>query len=301
VKQPATHASGRIIASYGRRGVLDPGDGTKRRYVLKGRRLKAVCGDLVEWTEQKDSPDALVTAVSERSNALERPDSSGKPELIAANLTRLLVMLAPAPEPDYFMADRYLCSAELMGATGLVIWNKTDIGPDIPEQVATYEGLGYDVLAMSCKLNEGLSQLENILVDGINMLAGQSGVGKSSLINALVADADAAIGELSEASGEGRHTTTASYMHELKAGGQLIDSPGVREFAPVIRDVQKVQAGFREIGRLANQCKFHNCQHLREPDCAVKAALEQGKVSLRRYESYKRLCNSVTMLLKQDH
>ncbi|MBS94158.1 MAG: ribosome small subunit-dependent GTPase A [Chromatiales bacterium] len=292
---------GRIVASYGQRGVLEAGDGTKRRYVLKGRRLKAVCGDVVKWTEQKDSPEALVTSVSERSNALERPGSSGNAELIAANLARLLVVLAPAPEPDFFIADRYLCSAELMGANGIVIWNKTDISPDIPDKIMEYQDLGYDMLAMSCETSEGLGKLESILGDGISMLVGQSGVGKSSLINTLVANADAAIGELSEASREGRHTTTASYMHELKAGGKLIDSPGVREFAPVIRDVQQVQAGFREIIRLADQCKFSNCQHLREPDCAVKEALRQGGISSRRYESYKRLCNSVTTLLKQGH
>lgn len=301
MNQAPEYASGRIIASYGQRGVLDPGDGTRRRYVLKGRQLRAVCGDVVDWQEQKDSSDALVTAIDERSNVLERPDSTGKPEPIAANLTRLIVVLAPEPEPDFFIADRYLCSAELIGATGLVVWNKTDISSDMPGEVREYEVLGYEVLAMSCKSREGVEPLEAILVDGINMLVGQSGVGKSSLINTLVENADAAIGELSESSGQGRHTTTASYMHELKAGGRLVDSPGVREFAPVIRDVQTIQSGFREIRKLADQCKFNNCQHLREPDCAVKAALDAGRISGRRYESYKRLCNSAAALLKQGH
>jgi ribosome biogenesis GTPase len=294
-----TAAIGRIIASYGRRGVLDPGDGSQRRYVLKGRKIRAVCGDLVSWAEQKDSHEALVREIQPRKNVLERPDSAGRGELIAANLDRLFVVLAPAPEPDFFIADRYLCAAELMGATGLIIWNKTDLNPELPQQLAEYTKLGYEVLTVSCKLGEGTEQLAAHLKDGINMLVGQSGVGKSSLINLLVPDADAAIGELSLASSEGKHTTTASYMHTLLAGGELIDSPGVREFAPLIAELQTVPTGFREIRNLADGCKFNNCQHLREPDCEVKNALARGEISARRYESYKRLCNNVNTLNSQ--
>jgi ribosome biogenesis GTPase len=293
--------AGRIIASYGRRGILDPGDGSSRRYVLKGRKLKVVCGDLVNWAEQKDSHEALVHAIEPRRNVLERPDSSGRGELIAANLDRLLVVLAPAPEPDFFIADRYLCAAEIMGATGLIVWNKTDLDPDLPEELAVYERLGYEVLTVSCELANGIDKLANYLKDGINMLVGQSGVGKSSLINALVPDADVVIGELSQANSEGRHTTTASYMHDLQAGGKLIDSPGVREFAPLIRDPQFVQSGFREISGHADSCRFNNCQHTREPDCGVKNALARGEISARRYESYKRLYNNVTALNNQLH
>jgi len=297
--KPPTASKGRVIASYGRRGVLDPGDGSRHRYVLKGRKIRVVCGDLVDWVEQKDSHEALVQAVAPRRNALERPDAAGRVELLAANLDRLFAVVAPAPEPDFFIVDRYLCAAELMGVEGLIIWNKTDLETGIPNELSVYERLGYTVIRVSCKLADETKQLTCHLGDGINMLAGQSGVGKSSLINLLVPDADVAVGELSHASSEGKHTTTASFMHNLVAGGQLIDSPGVREFAPHIADPTIVQGGFREIHSLASGCKFSNCQHIREPECAVKNALERGEISAHRYESYKRLHNNVSTLTAQ--
>lgn len=284
-----------VTACYGNRGHLDTGDGCRKRYILKGRRLRAVCGDRVSWQEQPSSAELLVTAVMERDNLLERPNSRGKPEPLAANLDNLVVVLARQPEPDFFIADRYICAAELMRSSAIIIWNKTDLGNDLPAELLTYQELGYPVIQTSIKQLSGIDTLNDLLAGGVSMLAGQSGVGKSSLINTLIPDADVAVGELSTASGEGKHTTTASVMHTLANGGRLIDTPGVREFAPAISNTADIQSGFREISRLDGQCRFSNCQHLREPNCAVKAALATGAVSERRYESYKRLLNSTTL------
>lgn len=297
----AQELEGLVIASYGARGRLDTGDGTPARFVLKGRRLRAVCGDRVRYRPQDTSPELLVTEIIERQNLLERPDARGRPEPLAANLTRLVVVLAAEPEPDFFIADRYLCAAEMMGAEAQVLWNKTDIAMDRPAALSLYEQLGYSVIDTSATEGAGIDQLTADLSSGIAMLVGQSGVGKSSLINMLIKDAEVATGELSESSKEGRHTTTASFMHTLPGGGRLVDSPGVREFAPVIADPASVQTGFRELVRFAPDCRFSNCQHLREPNCAVKAAVAEQQIDERRYESYKRLRNQAESFYRKQN
>ena len=240
--------------------------------------------------------EALVTAVRERRNALERPDSRGKTELLAANLSRIVVVIAAEPAPDYYLVDRYICAAEMQGIAAAVAWNKADIAKELPAELTDYAKLGYPILRTSAKDATGIAALAQALREGVSLLAGQSGVGKSSLINALIPSADVTVGKLSVANREGRHTTTASFMHTLPGGGELIDTPGVREFAPVIADLGKVQTGFREILNLAGQCRFSDCQHMREPDCAVKKACEAGEIAERRYASYKRLRNSAAGL-----
>lgn len=295
-----TDKSGLVVASFGNRGRLDTGDGKTHRYILKGRKLRAVCGDRVEWKSPSHGNELIVTAIHDRDNVLERPDSRGRPERVAANLSRLVIVLAPEPTADFFIADRYLCATELLPAEALIIWNKTDLMAKVPAEIEAYRSLGYALVETSATLHTGMTELADALTTGISMLVGQSGVGKSSLINQLVPDADVAISELSEASREGKHTTTASVMHTLPNGGRLIDSPGVREFSPVIRDPANVQAGFREIIAEAANCRFSDCHHLREPDCAVKAAVESGVIAARRYESYKRLRHSATALATAD-
>lgn len=288
----SSDSAGLVVASYGQRGILADRNGVEHRYILKGRKLRVVCGDHVMWQPAEHSADAIVTDVRQRLNILERPNARGKPELIAANLSQIVIVLAPLPAPDFFLADRYLCAAEILGANALINWNKTDIADSLPAELREYQSLGYMIYPTSAQSGTGIDALEASLAAGVSMLVGQSGVGKSSLINRLVPDADVTVGALSTANREGRHTTTASLMHTLPNGGKLIDSPGVREFAPVIRDPGKIQNGFREISSLAHACRFTDCQHLREPDCAVKQGIDSGKVSERRYESYKRLCNT---------
>lgn len=279
-----------VIASYGQRGILQTED-RELPYILKGRRLRPVCGDSVEWQPSENEGEAVVTAVAERRNQLQRPDQRGKHETLAANLQVLAVVVAPQPKPDFFIADRFLCAAELMGARGILVWNKVDLDVAEPPELAVYERIGYPLLRVSGTTGAGIPQLESEFGAGFGMLVGQSGVGKSSLINRLLDDAGVTTKQLSAATGEGRHTTTASYAHRLKSGGLLIDSPGVRDFAPSISDAAKIQNGFIEILALADSCRFADCTHNREPDCAVKDALERGTIDQRRYDSYKRLRN----------
>jgi ribosome biogenesis GTPase len=160
-----------------------------------------------------------------------------------------------------------------------------------PPEVLAYAELGYPLTRVSCTTGTGLPALVDWLGSGTVVLVGQSGVGKSSLLNRLAPAAAAATGSISRATGEGRHTTTASVLHRLVTGGRLIDTPGVRDFVPPIPDRRRIGAGFREIARESAGCRFLDCSHLREPGCAVRAALEQGRLDPRRFESYRRLVN----------
>lgn len=277
-----------VVAGYGRRGKIHTSEGDYP-FLCKGRRIRPVCGDIVTWTKNEQEKDAVVDAVNPRQNELQRSGHRGKPEVLAANVDMIFIIIATQPKYDPFLIDRYLAAAGNMDCEAVIVLNKCDLsnGENI---LGEYSALGYRTLKASAKSGTGVDAIEELLHNKSGLLVGQSGVGKSSLINALVPDADAAVAEISEASLEGKHTTTASMMHPLKQGdGWLIDSPGVRDFLPYIGDTRSVQAGFIEIARAAEQCRFANCQHLREPGCAVKEQVESGDISQHRYDSYKRL------------
>ena len=230
-----------------------------------------------------------VVAVEPRSSALYRTNARGGSELIAANLSLLLVVVAPLPRPDFFVVDRYLCAAQCGGLAAAVVLNKSElpIDADIEQELAAYGEAGYRCLRVSAQQQTALDALLAWLPQQTAMLVGQSGVGKSSLLRKLVPGSDAPIGELIR-DDEGRHTTTATRLYEVAGGGQIIDSPGVRDFAPAIDRLERSDLGFLEIEPLAPRCRFADCRHMREPDCAVRAAVGAA-FSARRYESYRRL------------
>ena len=290
--------TGRVIAAHGRRGLLETGPDNRLPYLVQGRRLRVVCGDLVEWVADDHGKLAVVTGILPRSNALERqPPGRTGTEVLAANLSLMIVVSAPSPEPDWFLIDRYLCTGKLMGCDLLLAVNKADVPDERRIDAAAlrdYERIGYQCILVSARTGQGLDELRSVLKEKTAILVGQSGVGKSSLIYRLVPDADIAVGTVSAATREGIHTTTASALHDVPGGGRLIDTPGVRDFVPAIPESNHVQAGFPEILEAAAQCRFTDCRHLREPDCAVKSAVDGGSVTPRRYESYKRLLRAVT-------
>jgi ribosome biogenesis GTPase len=286
--------SATVIATYSRRmGLrLDSGDEVEAR--IKGKRIKAVCGDSVRAEPIDNEADWLITAIDERRNELTRPNMRGQIEVLAANLDTLVVVAAASPMPDWYIVDRYLCAAEIMNVNSVVVFNKVDLLQgqeiEIPE-LQEYRDIGMVVLECSAESGHGINELKNQLAGQCAIVVGQSGVGKSSLINQMVADSNQRTADISAKTGEGRHTTVNSVMISLQAGGAVIDSPGVRDYAPALSDSSQAATGFREIATAAQSCRFANCRHLREPGCAVKAAVDDDSISYRRYESFKRVVN----------
>lgn len=289
--------NGLITAAYGKRGRLLTANGTEHRFLLKGRKLKPVCGDRVDWSKATTGDTVILESLQQRRNILQRSGHKGTADVMAANLDVVLIVLAAQPKPDFFLTDRYIATAESMGCEAVIVRNKADLSGKLDQsteaEMRNYAKLGYRTILSSAKDIIGMSDLSAALRSRTGILVGQSGVGKSSLINALIPTAAVAVAELSAGTQEGRHTTTASMMHSVAVGGGkngwLIDSPGVRDFLPYFGDTRDIQAGFIEIHKAADECRFANCQHLREPGCAVKAGIETDTITQRRYDSYKRL------------
>ncbi len=288
---PAESNAGIVVAAHGRRGVIETQAG-ERAYVVSGRQLRPVCGDRVRWCEQARSPEALLTGIEDRRNSLARwHERSGRAETIAANVDRILIVLAAVPAADLNLVDRFLCAAELMGCTATIAWNKTDLGGLPADLAREFLGLGYECLAISAHDVASMNSLRSRLHGKISALVGQSGVGKSSILNALIPGTRQNVGDLSAGSESGTHTTTAVLMRTVPdaSGARILDTPGVRSFLPATAADRTVARGFPEIYRLSPDCHFADCRHHQEPRCAVKDALQSGAITQRRYASYLQL------------
>jgi ribosome biogenesis GTPase / thiamine phosphate phosphatase len=289
-RELAADGRAQVVASHGRMARVRLASGTEQLARPARRDLLVVCGDEVLCEPDLQHGELRITGLLPRRTSLYRSNARGRSELIAANVTLLLVVIAPLPEPDLFVADRYLAAAECGGMRAALLLNKCELAIDaeLATQLAALAGAGYALLRCSAQSGAGLDELADRLTGETAMLVGQSGVGKSSILRLLVPESDALVGELIR-DGEGRHTTTTSRLHRLPGGGALIDSPGVRDFAPAIEQLDAATCGFVEIARLAPACRFSDCAHLREPGCAVRAAVDSGALCARRYESFRRL------------
>jgi ribosome biogenesis GTPase len=279
-----------VIAAYGRHLKLRDADGVLRDARPFGRKLQVVCGDRVRCASDPRHDEVHVLEVLPRRGTLWRSTLRGGAEPVVAQLTQLIAVLAPLPKPDPFVIDRYLCAASSAAIDAIVVLNKSEIevDADLQSLLDAYTAAGYRALRCSTHARSGLEDLRAALIGQTSAFVGQSGVGKSSLIAALLPQLSITTGEL-DRDAEGRHTTTASQLYDLPEGGALIDSPGVRDFAPAIETLEARSLGFPEVDRLALQCRFHDCEHLREPGCAVRSAVDAGAFDARRYESYRRL------------
>jgi ribosome biogenesis GTPase len=288
---PATddHFDAEVIAAYGRHLLVRSGD-RELRARPAGRRLSIVCGDRVRCEHDRAHDEVLAVEVLPRKTLLARANLRGESEPVVANITQLVVVVAPVPQPDFFIVDRYLCAATAAGLRGAVAVNKSDLVANkvAAGELEAYSAAGYAHVTCSATDGHGLTELRALLSGAVSVLVGQSGVGKSSLVNALLPREQIETGGLMREE-EGRHTTTASRSYPLDSGGTLMDSPGVRDFAPAIEQLDAETLGFPEIDRRASGCKFQDCRHMQEPACAVIAAVEAGEVLARRYESYRRL------------
>jgi ribosome biogenesis GTPase len=287
----------KIVECFGRRAIVQLENGERWPAVVFGKRMEIVCGDQVRVSMVGTSDELQVVEVLPRTTSFTRTDSRGRIETLAANVTLLAVVFAPEPPPDLFIVDRYLAGAAYARLRTLVILNKSDLATHDADLLDDYRNAGYQTLNLCAKHGGGIDELRAAVAGQTFLLAGQSGVGKSTLTNALLPLTLRPTRELSDSSGEGRHTTVSSALFNMPDGGALIDSPGVRDYAPPPLADNDVQVGWPEIVALAPLCRFNDCMHLREPGCAVLAAVEAKTISARRYESYKRLLNIMRELL----
>ena len=295
----AAEVAARVIESFGRRVTVETTDGATLPAELFGKRLTCVCGDevTIRPPSRASGDVAKVVTVAPRRSTFARTDSRGRTEPLAANLSLLAVIVAPEPVPDPYIADRYLAGAALAGISGIVVVNKTELpsaaGAEFQACVSEYEAAGYEVLRLSAHVTDTVAPLKSRLEGAVAMLVGQSGMGKSTLTNALAPESSRPTRTISESTGEGRHTTVSTALFRIPGSGELIDSPGVRDYAPPPVEDSQVQVGWPEILALAPHCRFNNCLHLREPGCAVTDAVAANRIPPRRYESYKRLINII--------
>jgi len=284
---------GRVMVRHGQNLVVLTPNGETVHCLFRQNLGEIVCGDRVLW-QPVDDGEGVVVALLPRSTTLSRPDYSGHEKPIAANITQLVVVLAPRPEPSGYLLDQYLIAAELIGVRAAICLNKADLlnkaGREaFRERFAHYEPLGYPLIQVSAKTEHGLDPLLELLKGNTNILVGQSGVGKSSLVNALLPRHELEEGALSDATGLGRHTTSAATLYELETGGEIIDSPGVRSFrlGKLTRD--ELEDGFPELRALRGQCRFSNCAHQQEPGCVVRLALQERRIHPDRLASFQHL------------
>jgi ribosome biogenesis GTPase len=293
-----------VIAHYGRKlDVEMPGDATRTvRCSLRANITQLVTGDhvIVRLPVEGSEPGAagVVVAGCERRSLLSRPDSRGLLRPIAANVDAMLITIAPLPEPFPFLIDRYLVAADLYGIQPVILCNKTDLINDanseaIEKLLHVYRTIGYPVFCLSSYNRSGLTAIADFLRDKISVIVGQSGVGKSSLINALLPGVDITVGALSTASDKGKHTTTTARLYHLPAGGDLIDSPGIREFTLQHLPAQELISHFVDLREYTDGCKFRDCSHEHEPGCALLAAEQDGKFFPERLASYRHILSNI--------
>lgn len=277
---------GLIVARHRREAVVETDEGDALSALVRGRKIKPLPGDAVHWHPERDGT-AVIDEILPRRTLLERIDKRGRAEGVAANVSLILAVVAPRPPPDWQLVDRYFVAAALQRMDGALVRNKQDLADSgIDGRARAYARIGYPVVHTSARRREGLEAIEQVLAGRRGVLVGQSGVGKSSLINALLETAAQAVGSLSRRKALGRHTTAAAMLYRLPGGGELIDSPGVRRYAPSIQDPAELARGFVEFRPHLGQCRFNDCRHLGEPGCAVALALARGEIAESRYRSY---------------
>lgn len=304
----AGQLSGLVVSNYGQSLDVEDHTGKIFRCTTRKKISPLVCGDKVLWLPTT-AEEGVIVALQTRQSLLVRPDSHGTLKPVAANVDQLIVTTTPRTADiaagtaadtliDTSLIDRYLVAAELSRIHAIIVINKADLLPhealaNLTRHMEVYQTIGYKVLFTRAKEVRGADELIESLKDHVSVFCGPSGVGKSSLVKAVLPDQEIRIGEVSAATGGGRHTTTLTTLYHLPRGGSLIDSPGVRDFGLWHVDTGQIAQGFVEFRHHASSCRFANCSHLTEPGCAVQHAVQKGVINANRLASYRRIVASL--------
>jgi len=289
---PAGQLKGRIVAAHGRHYTVELDDGTVRKCFPRGKKAGAAVGDYV-MVQPQGAEEGAIERILERRNVLYRSDDM-RSKQFAANVDLLLIVVAPQPMFSDDLMGRALVAARSAGMEALIILNKADLAEGMPEarqRLAALAAAGIEVIELSALDIDGTkNRLLPRLRGRCGLLLGQSAMGKSTLLNALVPDAEAATQEHSQALGAGKHTTTSTRLYHLPDGsGDIIDSPGFQAFGLLHLSAHDIEQGFPEFQEGMRHCRFYNCTHRHEPGCGVLAALERGEIAPERHELYKRI------------
>ena len=279
---------GRVIAAHGRQYVVELADGTRLSCFPRGKKSEIACGDRVDIQRTSDD-QGVVEAIQPRTSLLYRSNEI-RQKLIAANVDQIVIVVATEPGFSDELVTRALLAAESEEIVPLIVLNKCDLDDKLPaarERLATLTGLGYRILELSAR--DHAEDLCPHLAGKTSVLVGQSGMGKSTLVNALIPEANAATREISQALDSGKHTTTHATLYHLDADSDLIDSPGLQEFGLGHLDRQEIEYAFPEFRPYLGQCRFRDCRHHREPGCALTEALAAGLIDANRFAIYQRI------------
>ncbi len=279
----------RVKTSYSNTVILQTENNTLIEAKLHKKILRPVCGDMVSYSRNTFN-EYLVDDVLPRKNELKRLAKDSKLKIFAANVTQMLIVVAIEPVYSRYLIDRYIAYAEVNSIHPIIVFNKCDLFNDSNKRrhediIQEYMSLGYKII-YATNVDTLQPELTTELTNNTSILVGQSGVGKSSLINSIIPSLLINTGDLSKKTGEGIHTTTNTESYDLPHGGNIIDSPGVREFTPYFDDANQIQHGFREFKPYIDQCKFRNCLHHHEEGCKVKEAVQSEEINRLRYNSY---------------
>ena len=281
-----------ITASFGRRYIVRTPDGKTYEATTRKKRIDFACGDQVH-INHINLQQVVIEDYLPRSSLLYRQDST-RSKLIAANVTLMLIVLAAVPTPSEMLLQRALLAAEAAQIQPLIVLNKADLPEnDIwLQKISFYQGLGYELINISALRD--VKKLRNRLQDECAILLGQSGMGKSTLTNALLGNVQARVGEISTALDSGRHTTTHAQLYDLDKNSQLIDSPGLQAFGLHHLQIANLLSYFPDMRSYIGKCRFHNCSHRQEPGCALKQAVNEHKIEPERLQFLQNITNELS-------